>query len=324
MPPGMSTPPPDVLEGARLPHRVHDLPRPPARLYLHGELPRGPAVAIVGTRGPTLAGEQFARHLAGVLAREGVAILSGGALGIDTAAHRGALDVGGKTVVVAPSGYAHPYPSENAGLFQEIVARGGGFVSSHAPDVPAGTTSFFPRNRLLAAFAHLLIVAEAPCRSGARNAARHARALGRQVFVVPHAPWNSRAGAWLVELALGARVLDQPKRVLAALAELGLLWVPLGASSSEPIPAPVEPFLAVPDASSSPRAAPAPRAPVADPELEEVARAVEGGASHPDEIAERTGFAIPRVQQLLLTLELEGVLVATPSNRGAPITSGKH
>lgn len=324
MPPGMSTPVPEILEGPRLPARVRDLPTPPARLYLHGVFPRGPSVAIVGTRTPTLAGEQYARHLAGVLARQGIAILSGGAAGIDTAAHLGALDVGGVTVVVAPSGFDRPYPAQNRELFQRIVANGGAFLSSHAPDVPALESSFFPRNRLLAALAHLLIVAEAPCRSGARNAARHARALGRPRFVVAHPPWSSRGTGWLVELGLGAQVLDQPKRVLAALAQQGLHRVPLGASP-EPVPAPVEAFLGRGSGSgSSPRAAPAPRPPASDPDVERVAVAVENGATHPDEIAERTGFGIPRVQQLLLTLELEGVLVATPSNRGAPITRRKH
>ena len=137
-----------VLERGRLPPRLADLPEPPTRLYLHGELPGGPAAAIVGTRYPSDDGEQYARHLAGVLAAEGVAILSGGASGIDTAAHRGALDVGGFTLVVAPSGFDRPYPEDNAELYAEIVARGGGFLSAVPPQVPATNDRFFLRNRL--------------------------------------------------------------------------------------------------------------------------------------------------------------------------------
>jgi DNA processing protein len=244
MPAVMGKAPLEILEGSRLPPRVHDLDELPERLYLHGSFPRGPAVAIVGTRQPTLAGEQYARHLAGVLAREGVAIFSGGAAGIDSAAHRGALDVGGMTVVVAPSGFDRPFPIENAGLFREIVERGGGFISSHAPDVVAAPPAFFARNRLLAALVHVLIVAEAPYRSGARNAAAHARALGRTVFTVAHAPWNLRGVGWAVELGLGAKVLDQPKRVLRVLRDLGLHPLPLGPGPA-PVPPPVEPMFAV-------------------------------------------------------------------------------
>src|SRR3954469_21999932 len=91
------------LFGNALPGRLADLDAPPARLFLRGELPRGPAVAIVGTRNPTLAYANYAHDLARALAEAGVAVLSGGAEGIDTEAHRGALAAGGVTVVVAPA-----------------------------------------------------------------------------------------------------------------------------------------------------------------------------------------------------------------------------
>src|SRR3954469_25974014 len=102
------------LTGERLPPRISDLADPPARLYLHGELPRGPAVAVVGTRKASAEGLAFTRALAAELAAAGVAVLSGGAKGVDTAAHEGALDVGGVTVVVTPAGFERPFPKENA------------------------------------------------------------------------------------------------------------------------------------------------------------------------------------------------------------------
>ncbi len=211
--------PPRRLEGGARPVRLLDLGRPPLELYLHGELPGGPAVAIVGTRWPTAAGARYARELAGELGAAGVTILSGGARGIDAAVHRGALDVGGATVVVAPSGLDRPYPPEHAALFREVLERGGAYLSLGAPDAKAELPRFHQRNEVLAALAHVVVVAEAPLRSGARHTARVARRLGRWLFAVPGAPWNERALGALEELRLGARLLVRAEEVLAALAQ---------------------------------------------------------------------------------------------------------
>src|SRR3970040_239973 len=112
-----------------LPPRLADLGEPPRALYVRGELPRGPCVAIVGTRRPSDKARKFARKLAAELARQGVAVLSGGAIGIDTEAHRGALLGRGVTAVIAPAGFEKPYPEQNAALFREIVRRGGVYAS---------------------------------------------------------------------------------------------------------------------------------------------------------------------------------------------------
>jgi DNA processing protein len=288
------------LSGARLPARLADLPDPPRELLIHGELPRGPAVAIVGTRFPTPDGARYTRHLAGVLAREGVTILSGGAVGIDTAAHRGALDVGGSTVVVAPAGFARAFPPENRELFSEIVERGGAYVS--ATDESASRGSFFLRNRILAALCHALVMTEAPNRSGARNATKHARELSRAVFVVLQPPWNARGGGAVTELALGARPLSGPRDVLRELVLLRQYPLPLS-TSGDPVPMP---WLD----------GPAPRTPVVttrDLDSLRVVRAVEGGARTTREIAERTHLAGDRVALAILTLTENGVLVPGPS-----------
>src|SRR6185503_20147276 len=122
---------------------------------------------------------RFAEALSHDLARAVVAVFSGGAKGIDTAAHVGALRAGGATVVMAPAGFDRPFPERNAPLFERIVAEGGAYVSLLADDEPATPVSFFPRNACLVALAHVLVVVEAGFRSGARNAARWARALAR-------------------------------------------------------------------------------------------------------------------------------------------------
>ncbi|MEB2322421.1 MAG: DNA-processing protein DprA, partial [Sorangiineae bacterium] len=166
------------LRGAARPPALADLPEPPEVLYLRGELARAPAVAIIGTRAPSPGALGYTRSLASALGRAGVTIVSGGAVGIDAAAHEGALDAGGSCLVVAPSGYERPFPRENAPLFRAVVERGGAYLSLVPGDVPASRGAFFLRNAVLVALADLVILVEAPYRSGARNAAAAAHRLG--------------------------------------------------------------------------------------------------------------------------------------------------
>ena len=215
-----------TLRGAALPPALSDLARAPSVLHVRGELPRGPAVAIVGTRHPTRKALRHARRLARALARRGVAIVSGGARGIDAAAHAGALDVGGITVVVSPSGLDRPYPVQHRRLYDAVVAGGGAVASSFDDDAPARPGSFFERNGVLVALAHAVVVVQAPLQSGARNAAKLARSLGRPLFVVPSAPWVAEGLGCVLELQLGAIALHQPEEVLQRLKARNLYPAP--------------------------------------------------------------------------------------------------
>jgi DNA processing protein len=258
-------------------------------------LPRGPAVAIVGTREASEDGIAWTRKLAAELAAAGVAILSGGAEGIDTAAHEGALDAGGTTVVVTPAGFDHPYPEGNGPLYRRIVDSGGGYLSLFPDAVVATRAHFFTRNRYLIALAHAVIVTQTPIISGSRNAAKWARQLKRPLFVVPHSPWVAAGKGAIIELRLGALPLDRPKEVLKVLADLRLHALPPGRPPVKEGPIQTELWPPAND-------------PAADPVLE----AVRSGASHPDEIADRTGLPLATVQRRILTLTLSGVLVPGP------------
>jgi DNA processing protein len=285
------------LSGSSLPARLADLPQPPARLYLRGELPGGPAVAVVGTRKASPDGLTFTRGFAAELAAAGVAILSGGAEGIDTAAHQGALDAGGITVVVTAAGFEQPFPKQNAELFRQVLERGGAYLSLFPDDAPARRPAFFARNACLVALAHAVVVTQAPFISGAANAAKWARRLGRPLFVVPHSPWVAQGSGAIQELRRGARPLDRPKEVLKFLRDAG--YHPLPASG------PVQGELF-----SDP----------GDVEVDPVLRALREGAVHADEIVERTGLSLATVQQRILTLALSGVLVPGPLGSLKPVT----
>jgi DNA processing protein len=290
------------LTGSSLPPRLVDLAAPPERMFLRGQLPRGPAVAIVGTRHPSARSSEYARELAGELAQAGVAVLSGGAEGIDTDAHRGALAVGGVTVVVAPAGFEHPFPAKNAALFREVVSGGGAYLSLVEARVPANPGAFFLRNACLMALAHVVVIVESPIRSGARNAAAHARRLGRPYFVVAYPPWHTKGHGCLAELQLGARPLMGTKDLFKALAAQNLHLLSTVAGADETA-LPQQESLNLTDA-STPNASRA-----------SVLAALRRGATSADEICVATGLAVGRVSELILTLRLEGVLVTHPSGR---------
>lgn len=145
---------------------------------------RRPTVAIVGTRAATAYGKSLARRFATDLGSAGCCIISGLALGIDTAAHQGTLDAGAPTIGVLGSGHDAFFPARNRPLAERIVAAGGAVISAYPPEQRAYPSQFLERNGIVAALADAVIVVEAPARSGALNTAGWA--AGRiPVFAVP-------------------------------------------------------------------------------------------------------------------------------------------
>jgi DNA processing protein len=166
------------------PALLEAIPDPPQRLYVRGTIPELPMLAIVGSRRATPYGERVARRLAAGLAETGIAIVSGLARGIDSAAHRGALSAGGATVAVLATGLDRIYPPENLPLAEEIVRQGA--LVTEMPEQTIPLPRRFPiRNRLISGLSHGVIVVEAAERSGALITARMALEQGREVLAVP-------------------------------------------------------------------------------------------------------------------------------------------
>lgn len=159
----------------------------PKKLYYLGTLPqqRKPTVAIVGTRKPTKYGTEVTQRLAYDLAKRGVIIVSGMALGVDGLAHRAALEAGGTTIAVLGNGLDAFYPSSHEQLGKNIIKSGGAIISEYEPDVPAYPANFLARNRIVSGLSDAIIITEAAKRSGTLNTAGHALEQGRDIFVVP-------------------------------------------------------------------------------------------------------------------------------------------
>jgi len=181
-----------------------------------GGLPAGPAVAVVGTRRPTLDGLRTARALGRFLALRGVTVVSGMARGVDQAAHAGALDVGGPTVAVLGAGLDVDYPRGDQRL-RDAVAAAGGLVTEYLPGVPPRPVQFLERNRILSGLADALVVVEGRARSGALHTARLAAEQGRQVLAAPGSLNAPTSEGPLALLRDGALVLTAFEDVLAAL-----------------------------------------------------------------------------------------------------------
>ena len=177
---------PVAMDGSAYPATLHHLSDPPAVIYQRGDssVLAGPGVVIVGSRQATTYGRRAAAELAARVARAGRVVISGMALGIDGAAHRGALEAGGVTAAVLGSGPDRPSPRAHRGLAVELLRRGA-MLSEYAPGTPPRAHHFPRRNRLLAALADRVVVVEAAARSGALITARLALELGRDVWAVP-------------------------------------------------------------------------------------------------------------------------------------------
>lgn len=278
------------------PRPLDRLREPPDRLHVAGELPDlERAVAVVGTRVPDAEAYDFTYDLAGDLARAGWVVVSGGARGIDAAAHAGALAAGGRTVAVLATGLRHPYPKEHRSLFDRI-ARSGALVSEHDGVVAPHAGRFLERNRIVAALSCAVVVTQAPSRSGALNTASWARQLEIPVFAVPYPPWDPLGAGCVRLLASGATVCTRARDVLSVAAP-----EPGGQSAGEATRA--ENKCDYSDL---------------DDDGRRVRQAMGTRARHVDEIARRAAIPVARVQRALLTLLLLGEIEERGAGRYGP------
>ncbi|MBR2521890.1 MAG: DNA-processing protein DprA [Coriobacteriales bacterium] len=168
------------------PEGLNDLSDPPKRLYVIGSIESLEAgIAIIGARKATPYGIGCAERFASLAAEEGVAVISGGAIGCDQAAHRGALDAHGKTVAVLGSGADVAYPVRGTATFRRILEGGGAIVSEEPWGTPPQRWAFRKRNRIIAALAKAVLIVEAGFPSGTLSTVDHSLEMNRDVMVIP-------------------------------------------------------------------------------------------------------------------------------------------
>lgn len=238
------------------------------------------AVCVVGSRRTDAAGSRMARQIAGALARDGWRVVSGGALGIDAVAHSAALDAGGRTVAVLPSGLDVPCPRRNLRLFDRIVREGGLLLSPFPPGHNPKRWHFARRNVVMAAMTGATIVVRASPRSGSMLTARAARSLGRRVLAVPGDAWRTDLRGTSELLAEGAEVLADPSA----------------------------PGLGLPGDRESHEGAPRALQPQRSPEGGRIIDALRHGPLHRDDLAAALRTPLYTLHGTLLELELSGDL----------------
>lgn len=275
---------------SRYPSRLRTLQDAPASITVRGGLLEAThTVAIVGTRSPADEARAFTHALAAAVSRAGAVVVSGGACGIDAAAHEGAMDAGGRTWVVAPTGHERIYPDAHVDLFDRVGRGPGAMLWPFAPGY-ASRSAFLIRNRVLVALADAVVVAQAGMPSGALHAAAWAARWGKPLWVVPAAPWMTTFAGSRQLLDQGARPLTSSEALLRALG----LASPGVATARATTPHATTPSFAI------------------SPSESNVLKAILDTPLHPDAIASRAGESSQATTAALLTLALEDVVVEGP------------
>lgn len=284
-----------TLADAAYPQALLTAADPPVLLYAKGqlELLNRPAISVVGSRNATHQGEATAEHFAATLSAAGLTVVSGLALGIDAAAHRGALTGRGSTIAVIGTGPDRIYPSRNEELARQIADKGV-VVSEFPLGTPAVAANFPRRNRLIAGLGRGCLVVEAAERSGSLITARLAGEAGLEVFAIPgsiHSPLSKGCHKLIKQ---GAKLVERAEDILEE-----LRWEAAVARA----PATIAPL---PD----------------DPEATRLLDALGYDPCNLDSLATRTGLTADRLLAMLLPLELDGHVAQLPGGRYQRIPQG--
>ena len=293
------------------PARLRTIDARPPLLYIQGQLrPEDDrAVAVVGTRKPTAYGREAAANLSGELAANGIAIVSGLALGVDAIAHRAALSNGGRTLAVVANGLDIAYPPANADLYRRIAEQGA-VISEYPLGVRPDPRHFPRRNRLISGISLGTLVVEAGENSGARWTVYHALEQGREVFCVPGNIFSPASRLTNRLIQEGAKLAASHSDILA---ELNLSAAVRQTALDLPPPAAEPPAAAVPAAEPPAAAAPPTVEPPPGPELDgesELLRHIRHEPVHIDELQREVGMTAAEVSSLLTMLELKGQVKA--------------
>ena len=281
------------LTDGHYPHYLRQIPDPPLVLFVQGQLQAlaRPQLGIVGSRNPTADGAGIAADFAARLVGAGMTITSGMALGIDAAAHTGAMRAGGSTVAVAGCGPDRVYPKSHRRLAAEIREHGA-LVTEFFPGTPPLAGHFPRRNRIISGLSTGIMVVEAALRSGSLITARYAAEQGREVFAVPGSIHSPQARGCHRLLKQGAKLVETEQDILE---ELHSITTINGMVEGAEQPGDVE--LQVDDLST---------------ESVQILELMGSAPVSVDRLVERSGLTADAVSSILLLLELRGLVASQP------------
>ena len=317
-----------TLYDAAYPLHLKEIDTPPVVLYVKGELTPEDALSIslVGSRNAKDYGRKVSYRLSYQLAQRGLTVISGLARGIDTSAHRGALEAGGRTIAVMGNGLSVVYPATNSNLAEKIEASGA-LVSEFPMAVKPKPRNFPRRNRIISGLTLGTVVVEASNRSGALITARLAAEQSREVFAVPGEIFSELSagthklindGAKLINTVddllneLPPYVLNQTQSQASSSPVPDMETMPAQASSVETRDAERVPQQSPPDVQQSVSTPPPPDL---TPDEKTIFEAIEVPSSHIDTIVRTTQLPISQVSSVLLMLELKGIVQQLPGKQ---------
>ena len=280
-----------TMDSPLYPERLRHIDEPPLQLFVEGD-PASlsqPQISIVGSRRATVAGQHQARDLSRQLVRYGLTITSGLALGIDTAAHQGALEGNGKTIAVLGNGIDNIYPVKNLNLAQKIYTQGA-VVSEYPPSTLPLSRNFPQRNRIISGLSHGTVVVEAALRSGSLITARLALEQGREVFAMPGSILNPMTRGCHQLIKAGAKLVETSADVIE---EIALNIVQEVIDDKE-------------------HSQPSKEKTKADPGHKLVLDIIGFDPISVDNIIDRSGLTAQQVSSILLEMELSGVIQTQP------------
>lgn len=283
-----------TFKDSAYPELLQQINDPPAAFFVRGDVAtlQHPQIAIVGSRNPSKLGQQTATDFAESLATHGFTITSGLALGIDAAAHRGALDANGYTIAVAGTGPDRIYPAKHKILAEDIISRGA-LISEFLPGTPAKGDHFPRRNRIISGLCAGLLVVEAAKQSGSLITARLALEQNREVFAIPGSIHNPLARGCNALIRQGAKLVETCEDILEELGHYNQ-------SPNEPYQHKLQTGL--------------------DLEQQNLLNLVQFSPTSIDDLVRESGLAIEVVSSILLVLELEGFIASATGGHYIRIT----
>ncbi|SUO94568.1 DNA-processing protein DprA [Suttonella ornithocola] len=297
-----------TIDDARYPPLLKEISDPPLLLYVMGEveLLNFPQLGIVGSRQSTQGGEQFCASICANIVEKGIVITSGMALGIDGAAHRGALAAGGKTLAVVGTGLDRVYPARHRELAYQIVENGA--IVSEFPIGTGVRQHHFPRrNRIISGLSLGVLVVEASIQSGSLITAKQAAEQGREVFAVPGSVFNPLSKGCHALIREGAKLTESAEDILEELLPLALAGQALLNTANDVENVNIK---SVKDSSL-----PIEAESDLTPEQVQLLSAMGYDPCRVDDLLERLNLTIAEISAMLLMLELDGRVQSLPGGR---------